>query len=154
MAPPVATPAAQPSIPPPAARPCFECRPGEQALWVEARLPGGGAGCPADLAQRLSAAPLAELQAVAAAAPAGCAVLRVDLRNVRYTGFRYEAAGEKGAEDCFPGRPCPAGECRFVGEPVLRRDGDRTIVLALFESTGAAPRTGALTVYGSTAKRR
>lgn len=81
-------------------------------------------------------------------------MLRVDLpRGARFVGFRYEATGETGAADCMPSRPCPAAGCRFPGDPVLRRGAERTTVLALFESTSAAPRIGALTVYYTLGKR-
>lgn len=160
VAPPVAqTPRPAPPKPvpaprPPAPRTCFECRPGEQALWAEATLEGGGAGCPGDLRSRLETAPIGELEGLRSGLPVGCALLRVDLpRGMRFVGFRYEATGEKGAADCFPNRPCPAGDCRFAGDPVLRREGDRTTVLGLFESTAAAARGAALTVYYTPAKR-
>lgn len=118
------------------------------------RIEGGGAVCPADLAARLEAAPEAEVEALRAALPDGCSVLRVDLpRGARFVGFRYEATGETGAADCMPNRPCPAGGCRFPGDPVIRRSAERTTVLARFESTSAAARTGALTVYYTVGKR-
>lgn len=97
---------------------------------------------------------MAELEGLRSTLAAGCAVLRVDLpRGTRFVGFRYEATGEQGAADCFPNRPCPAGACRFPGDPVIRRDGDRTTVLTPFESTAAAARVGALTVYYAQGKR-
>lgn len=147
-----------PSAPAPArsavARTCFECRPGEQALWAETTVAAGGAPCPQDLRARLSAATAAEVEGVRAALPASCALLRVDLpRGTRYVGFRYEASGEQGAADCFPNRPCPAGNCRFPGDPVVRREGDRTVVFTWFESSAAAPRGAAFTVYYAQGRR-
>jgi hypothetical protein len=153
--PPAAAPTAPSPLPRPAApRACFECRPGEQALWAEAAVAAGGAACPADLRARLEAAPIAELEAVRATLPGGCALLRVELpRGTRFVGFRYEATGERGAADCLPGRPCPAGECRFPDDPVVRREGDRTTVLAWFEATGAGPRSAVVTVYHAPGRR-
>jgi hypothetical protein len=158
-APAASTPVDKPPAPTPIPRPappraCFECRPGEQALWAETMVVGGGAACPADLRARLEAAPVAEIEAARSALPAGCALLRVDLpRGTRYIGFRYEATGERAAADCLPGRPCPVGECRFPGDPVVKRDGDRTTVLAWFEATGAAPRSAVLTVSHASGRR-
>lgn len=148
------TPMATPAPRPAAARTCFECRPGEQALWAEAVVSAGGGACPDDLRARLTAAPLAEVESVRAALPASCALLRVDLpRGTRYVGFRYEATGATGAADCFPNRPCPAGDCRFPGDPVVKREGDRIVVLAWFESSAAAPRGAALTAYFAPGRR-
>jgi hypothetical protein len=148
----VAPPAAAPAPPrlvaaAPIARACYECRPGESALLAEAELAAGGGSCPGDLAAGLATISRAELAALAAALPAGCVVLTVELpANARYSGFRYEAAGPNGrGEDCLAGRSCPAGECRFPAEPIVRRDGDATLVLALFES--AAARRAGFTVY-------
>jgi hypothetical protein len=140
----------------PIARSCFECRPGEAALAVSAVVAAaaeaGGGQCAAGLAEELRSATIADLPALAAAAGGGCAVLRVDLpKGARYTGFRYEAEGPNGrAADCLVGKECPAGASRFVGEPVVRREGEATAVFALFEA--AADRRGTLTVYWSRSK--
>lgn len=121
-------------------------------MAITATVGAGGAACPAELAARLKVAATPELTAVAQALPAGCSLLRVELpRGARYTGFRYEAEGPNGrAEDCLPGKPCPAGASRFVGEPIVRREGDVTTVVGLFEATGE--RRGTLTVYWSRSK--
>jgi len=150
--PPPAARSVAPAPRPAAPRTCYECRPGEQALWTEVRLEAGGT-CPADLRARLETAFVGDLESLRASLPAGCALLRVDLpRGTRFVGFRYEATGERTPADCLPGRPCPAGECRFPGDPVIKR-GESTAVLALFESNAAAARTGALTVYYTAGKR-
>lgn len=139
----------------PVARTCHECGPGEQALWTEVQLTGPG-GCGDALRAELAGAAIATLPARLATLPSGCAVLRVDVpRGLRYLGFRYEAALPGGrSSDCFPDRPCGAGACRFAGEPILLREGSDTTVLAFFEVESAEPRSGGLTVYYSSARRR
>jgi hypothetical protein len=131
----------------PIARACYECRPGESALLAEVEIAAGGGRCPAELAARLATASRAELALLAGELPAGCALLTVELpANARYSGFRYEAAGGNGrSEDCLAGRACPAGGCSFPIEPVVRREGNATLVLALFESDAA--RRAGFTVY-------
>ena len=137
-------------------RTCYECGPGEQALYTEVRLSTGG-GCGDELRARFAGATGAELERLLTSPlPAGCAVLRIDVtKGYRYLGFRYEA-GAPGARsaDCFPDRPCAGGGCRFVGEPILRRAGETTTVLAIFEVAGGEPRTGGLTVYYAAGRRR
>lgn len=137
----------------PIARSCFECRPGESALVVDATISDlSGVACAPELAARLGVLLATELEALVASVGGGCAILRIDLpAGARYTGFRYEAAEPSASgADCLPGRDCPAGECRFVGEPIVRRAGDATTVFALFSSSAA--RRGALTVYWSRRK--
>jgi hypothetical protein len=135
------------------ARSCFECQPGESALAVAATVAAGGGSCAAGSSERLGSAALGELDAVRSLLGSGCALLHVELpRGARYTGFRYEAEGPNGrAADCLPGKECPIGASRFVGEPVVRREGDQTTVLGLFESS--ADRRGTLTVYWSRTKK-
>lgn len=144
---PVASPAAAPARP--SARTCTECRPGEQALWVEVVVAGGGGpGCGTELRRQLAAAQPDEVSALVAGAPTGCAAMVAELPGgVRYAGFRYGAAAEGPEADCFPDRPCPAGDCRFLGNPVVVRSRDRTVVIGLFESTAASSRAATLTVY-------
>lgn len=148
-----AAPAPTVSVAAPMARSCFECRPGESALAVAATVAAGGSGCSADAVARLRAAASGEIDAMRDALGSGCALLRVDLpAGARYTGFRYEAEGPNGrAADCLPGRECPIGASRFVGEPIVRRDGAATTVLGLFEA--AADRRGTLIVYWSRSKK-
>ncbi|MCB1009995.1 MAG: hypothetical protein KDB94_14010, partial [Acidobacteria bacterium] len=155
---PTATPAPAPLVPParmPAvARTCYECGPGEQALYTEVRVDSSG-GCGDAVRAQLATATTAA-EALAIELPAGCAVLAVEVpKGMRYLGFRYEA-GTPGtrSEDCFPDRPCSVGGCRFVGNPILARDGSATTVFALFEVDGGAPRTGGLTIYYAAGRRR
>jgi hypothetical protein len=128
-------------------RSCFECRPGETARALDVTTVAGGGSCPADLRARLEAAPTAAWREIAVALPAGCALLAIELSSAdRYTGFRYEASSSRGrVEDCRPGRDCTAGECRFLGDPLLRSVGGRTLVAAIFES--AAERSASFVVY-------
>ncbi len=149
-------PLVPPAQMPPVQRTCYECSPGEQALFTEVRLSTSG-GCGEELRSLLAGAARAEVESfLGRPLPAGCSVLRVDVpKGMRYLGFRYEA-GAPGARsaDCFPDRPCSAGGCRFVGDPILRRDGESTTVLVIFEVDGPEPRTGGLSVYYSAARRR
>jgi hypothetical protein len=129
------------------ARSCFECRPGEAARALDATLFAGGEVCPGDLRARLEAAPPSDWAAIGAGLPGGCALLVVELApGSRYSGFRYEAGSPRGrVEDCRPGRDCAAGECRFLGDPLLREEGKRTLVAAIFESS--AERSASFVVY-------
>jgi hypothetical protein len=153
-------PSAAPAPPAPAApratrpveRTCYECRPGESAIFSEVELAAGASGaCPAGLSQQLQGTDVDALGELLAGLPAGCAVLRVDLpRTARYTGFRYEARSATApSADCFPGRDCPSGG-RFAGEPLVRRDAVGTIVFAVYE--GPAPAVAGFTVYWSKAR--
>lgn len=137
----------------PMARSCFECRPGEAALAVSSTVGAGGERCVDDAATRVRAAAAGEIEALRGALGSGCALLRIDLpKGARYTGFRYEAEGPNGrAADCLPGKECPIGGSRFVGEPIVQRQGDATTVLGLFEAS--ADRRGTLTVYWSRSKK-
>ncbi len=117
---------------------------------------GGRGGLPGRSARRASRRRRSpRSRRLRAALPAGCALLRVELpRGTRYVGFRYEATGERRRADCLPNRPCPAGECRFPGDPVVRREGDRTTVLAWFEVDRRPPRARrSLTVYYAPGRR-
>ena len=141
------------AAPGPSAGGCLACRPGESALAAAVEIEGGGAACPAEIASSLGKLALSEVEGLSIGLPAGCALLRLELpAKSRYTGFRFEAAAPTAeAVDCLPGRDCPAGGCRFVGQPVVRWDGERQIVLALFESSEA--RRATLTVYARAARR-
>ena len=154
---------AGPVVPAPApapsrARLCVECPPGESAAWGEATIEGGAAvGCPADLAARLRSVELsavAELSRELAAEGVGCRVIAIELpAGARFTGFRYEAQSAGLAADCLPGRGCPAGGCRFPNEPVLRQDGQRTVLLVAFESTDPELRRAVVAGYSTYNKR-
>lgn len=155
-----AAPPAAPAPSAPAARPrlCVECPPGESAAWGEAAIPGAAAtGCPADLQARLKTVALAavgELSAELERAASGCRVIAVDLpAGARFTGYRYEAQSATVVADCLPGRSCPAGDCRFPHEPVLRIEGNRTTLLVSFESTAAEPRRAVVAGYSTYSKR-
>ncbi len=152
---PVAVP--QPA-PLPAARPrvCVECPPGESAAWGEATISVGSAeGCPGDLAARLAAVPLDGVDELAAGVGGGCRVVQVALpAGARYTGFRFEAQSASVTADCLPGRECPAGGCRFPFAPVVRRVGQRTVLLAAFASAASEPRRALVVGYSTYDKRR
>lgn len=114
---------------------------------------GAGAGCPANLRQRLDSVSLfgdADFASLNADLGPGCRAIRIELpAGARFTGFRYEASGGAVTADCLPGRDCPAGGARFPFEPVIRREGGRTILLVAFESTAAEPRAGVVAGYFS-----
>ncbi len=118
------------------------------AARVEVRLEGGGAGCPSDLAARLSLVPLPSLDRLAETLPPGCVLLRLDLpAGARPGTISYAALADGGAPvDCQPGVACAAEDCSFPWPAVLRRTAASTVVLAAFESRSAAPRSAALSV--------
>jgi len=134
-------------------RDCGECRSGESGQTVAISLAGGQA-CPEGLRDRLADAAETDLSAIVGTLPEGCAVLRIDLpAGSRFSGFRYQAqVGDGIPSDCLPGQGCRVGGCRFVGAPVVRREGASTTLLAIFEAR--EPRSGLLTVYGSSSGRR
>jgi len=110
-----------------------------------------------DLPARLKSVDLAAagaLSAELAAAGTGCRVIAVELpAGARFTGFRYEAQSAGVAADCLPGRGCPAGGCRFPNEPVLRVEGNRTVLLVGFESTAPDLRRAVVAGYSTYNKR-
>ena len=160
-APVAATPAPaglQPEAAPARARLCVECPPGESAAWGEVAIAGASSsGCPSDLQAKLKTVELsavARLSAELAGAGLGCRIIAVELpAGARFTGFRYEAQSAAVAADCLPGRNCPAGDCRFPNEPVLRVEGNRTTLLVAFESTAADQRRAVVAGYSTYNKR-
>ncbi|MEO8276069.1 MAG: carboxypeptidase-like regulatory domain-containing protein [Thermoanaerobaculia bacterium] len=153
---PVAASAASAAAIPARQRLCVECPAGEAAAWGEAAIEGGAtAGCPADLGARLAKVALADVAALSASVGAGCRVIEVDLpAGARFTGFRYESSSAGLTADCLPGRGCPAGGCRFPIEPVLRQDGNRTILLVAFESTAPDLRRAVVAGYSTYNKKK
>lgn len=157
---PVTPPAA--SVPPPAAfavpaptvrrrsfddRTCFECKPGEASLSVEAMVPGAVEGCGSGVRDLLSRP--------GDALPAGCRVLRVTLpEGMRYTGYRYEVQDGGEELDCLAGKDCPGGG-RWPLDPVVTKGAVGTTVAAAFESGPAVPRErhAVLTVYYTAGKK-
>jgi hypothetical protein len=84
----------------------------------------------------------------------GCRVISVELpAGARFTGFRYEAQSQGLTADCLPGRGCPAGDCRFPAEPVVRVAGKRTVLLVGFESTAPDLRRAVVAGYSTYAKK-
>ena len=134
---------------------CVECPPGETAAWGEAAIAGGAtAGCPADLAARLKGVALGGLAQLSTELGPGCRVLAVELpAGARFTGFRYEAQSQGVTADCLPGRGCPAGDCRFPSEPVVRQEGNRTVLLVGFESTAPDLRRALVAGYSTYSKK-
>lgn len=134
---------------------CVECPPGESAAWGEAAIAGGAAtGCPTDLPARLEKVPLEGVTQLSGELGAGCRVIAVELpAGARFTGFRYEAQSQGVSADCLPGRGCPAGDCRFPGEPILRLVGNRTVLLVGFESTAPDLRRAVVAGYSTYAKK-
>jgi hypothetical protein len=153
MTPPPA-PAPQPSAPPapPSSvrrrsyedRNCFECKPGESSLSVEAVVAPGAEGCGAGVRDLLAKS--------AGSPPAGCRVLRLTLpAGARYTGYRY--AVQEGTEelDCQAGKDCPGGG-RWPLEPALAKGAFGTAIAAAFEGNAAVTkeRRAVFTVYYTT----
>jgi len=125
-----------PAPPPPSAstvrrrsfddRTCFECKPGEAALSLEAM-----------------------------ASDPTVRVLRVTLpEGTRYTGYRYEIQDGSEELDCLAGKDCPGGG-RWPLDPVVTKSAGGTTVAATFEGGPATPRErrAVLTVYYAAAKK-
>ncbi|HEX3530297.1 MAG TPA: hypothetical protein VH988_24815 [Thermoanaerobaculia bacterium] len=127
-------------------RNCFECKPGESSLSMEAVVAPGAEGCGAAV-RDLLAKP-------AAGPPAGCRVLRLTLpAGARYTGYRYGV--EEGTEelDCQAGKDCPGGG-RWPLEPALAKSASGTTIAAAFEGNAAVTkeRHAVFTVYYTAGK--
>ncbi len=167
MPPPAPAPPTPPVVaPPPAAAPtitpappitvrrrsyedrnCFECKPGESSLSMEAVVSPGAEGCGAGVRDLLA-------KPGAAGQPAGCRVLRLTLpAGARYTGYRYGV--EEGTEelDCQAGKDCPGGG-RWPLEPALARSASGTTIATAFEGNAAVTkeRHAVFTVYYTTGK--
>jgi len=128
-------------------RNCFECKPGESSLSMEAVVAPGSEGCGAGVRDLLA-------KPAAAGQPAGCRVLRLTLpAGARYTGYRYGV--EEGTEelDCQAGKDCPGGG-RWPLEPALARSASGTTVAAAFEGNAAVTkeRHAVFTVYYTAGK--
>lgn len=108
-------------------RTCFECKPGEAALSVEAVV-----------------------------SDATARVLRVTLpEGTRYTGYRYEIQDGSDELDCLAGKDCPGGG-RWPLDPVVTKGaGGGTTVTAAFEGGPVTQRErrAVLTVYFAAAKK-
>lgn len=122
-------------------RNCFECKPGESSLSVEAVVSPGAEGCGAGV-RDLLAKP-------AGSPPAGCRLLHLTLpAGARYTGYRY--AVQEGTEelDCQAGKDCPGGG-RWPLEPSLAKSASGTAIAAAFEGNAAVTkeRRAVFTVY-------
>ena len=78
-----------------------------------------------------------------------CRLLAAALpRGARFTGFRYEAADERGQADCAGDRDCPIGESRFLGNPGIERGAETTVIFAVFENRSTdSQRRARLTAY-------
>jgi hypothetical protein len=123
-------------------RNCFECKPGESSLSMEAVVAPGSEGCGATVRDLLA-------KAATASPSAGCRVLRLSLpAGARYTGYRYGV--EEGTEelDCQAGKDCPGGG-RWPLEPALAKSASGTTIAAAFEGNAAVTkeRHAVFTVY-------
>jgi hypothetical protein len=67
-----------------------------------------------------------------------CRLMAVSLpRSAKFTGFRFEAADDRGQADCVGDQDCPVGESRFLGNPGIERGAEVTVVWAVFENSSA-----------------
>ncbi len=78
-----------------------------------------------------------------------CRVLAVSIpRGAKFSGFRYEAADDRGQADCVGDQDCPVGESRFLGNPGIERGQEVTVVYSVFENRSAdRQRRARLTAY-------
>jgi hypothetical protein len=123
-------------------RTCFECKPGEASLSMEAVVSPGAEGCGAAVRDLLARSGSAGL-------PAGCRVLRVSLpAGAHYTGYRYEIQEGGDSLDCQAGKDCPGGG-RWPLEPALTKAAAGTTSAAAFEGGPGITRErhAVLTVY-------
>ena len=150
-------PAPAPAAPPPPLsvrrrsfedRTCFECKPGEASLSVEAVVSPGAEGCGTGVRDMIA-------RTASTGLPAGCRVLRVALpAGTRYTGYRYEVQEGGDELDCQAGKDCPGGG-RWPLEPVLAKAATGTTIAAAFEGGPAVTRErhAVFTVYYTTGKK-
>jgi len=77
-----------------------------------------------------------------------CQLLIVVLsREVKFTGYRYEARQGSRGGDCLAGQDCPIGGARWPDHPTIQRTDEATFVYALFENRTDAERVAELTAY-------
>jgi hypothetical protein len=129
-------------------RTCFECKPGEASLSVDAVVPPGAEGCGAGVRDLIARAGSPGL-------PAGCRPLRVTLpTGARYTGYRYAVQEGNEEVDCQAGKDCPGGG-RWPVEPTVTKSAAGSTVATAFEGGPAVTRErhAVLTVYYSTAAK-
>jgi hypothetical protein len=154
VAPPAPTRAAAPAAPSPVRRrsfedrTCFECKPGEASLSVDAVVPPGAEGCGEGVRDFLARPDSAGL-------PAGCRVLWVTLpAGGRYTGYRYEVQDSGDELDCQAGKDCPGGG-RWPFDPAITKNAAGATIAAAFEGGPAVTRErhAVFTVYYTMAKK-
>jgi hypothetical protein len=83
-------------------------------------------------------------------AAGSCQAMGVVLpRGARFVGFRYQAADAvSGLGECPPAGDCQIGEARWIGNPVIERSDELTVVYAVFENrSGDRERRPRLVVY-------
>lgn len=68
--------------------------------------------------------------------------------NVKFTGYRYQAADPQAGGDCLAGQDCPIGDARWPDHPRIEKTDAGTFVFSTFENRSTGwERRGELTVY-------
>lgn len=68
--------------------------------------------------------------------------------NVKFTGYRYQAADPQAGGDCLAGQDCPIGDARWPEHPRIEKTDAGTFVFSTFENLSAGwERRGELTIY-------
>lgn len=68
--------------------------------------------------------------------------------DVKFTGYRYQAADAQAGGDCLAGQDCPIGEALWRDHPGIERTDAGTFIYAVFENRSSGwERRGEMTVY-------
>jgi hypothetical protein len=58
-------------------------------------------------------------------------------RSARFTGFRFQASGEDGGDDCIADKECAIGSARWLFNPAILRNDEATIVFSVFQNSSS-----------------
>lgn len=68
--------------------------------------------------------------------------------DVKFTGYRYQAADAQAGGDCLAGQECPIGDARWPEHPRIEKTDAGTFVFSTFENRSSGwERRGEMTVY-------
>lgn len=68
-------------------------------------------------------------------------------KGARFVGYRYEVRDRQGEGDCLGNQECGIGNARWLGNPIIRRTPEATVVYGIFLNEADLRRSAQLTVY-------